>query len=48
MPNEKAKDKKPKNEKPISLHPVPFEDALREILKVKPKKKGKQDDSEGE
>lgn len=46
MVNKKAKEKKPKNEKPISLHPVPFEDALKEILKVKISKKGKNNDEQ--
>lgn len=34
----KEKKKKP-NEKPITLHPLEFEEALKDILEVKPEKK---------
>ena len=38
------KEKKVTNEKPVSLHPLSFDEALKRILKVKPEKKvGKQD-----
>lgn len=36
----KKKTKKP-NEKPVSLHPLEFEEALKDILEVKPEKKEK-------
>lgn len=31
--------KKVTNEQPVSLHPVPFEDALRDLLNTAPPKK---------
>ena len=36
----KAEKKPPPAEKPVSLHPLKFEEAVRDLLKVKPKKKG--------
>jgi hypothetical protein len=35
------KEKKITNEKPVSLYPLSFDEALKRILKVKPEKKGK-------
>ena len=37
----KKEEKKITNEKPVSLHPLTFEEALKRILKVKPEKKNK-------
>ena len=39
------KEKKITNEKPVSLYPLSFDEALKRILKVKPEKKvGKKDE----
>lgn len=35
------KEKKITNEKPVSLYPLSFDEALKRILKVKPEKKAK-------
>ncbi len=35
------KEKKTTNEKPVSLYPLSFDEALKRILKVKPKDKAK-------
>ena len=36
--------KKTTNGKPISLHPLKFEDALKSLFKVKPDKRGRKKD----
>lgn len=33
---EKRDHKKTTNENPVSLHPIPFDEALRDLLSVKP------------
>lgn len=38
------KEKKITNEKPVSLYPLSFDEALKRILKVKPEKKDKKKD----
>jgi hypothetical protein len=37
----KAGEKKTTNEKPVSLHPLKTEEALRRLLEIKPPKKKK-------
>ena len=35
MSNKNNREKKTTNEKPISLYPIPFEEAVRDLLAVK-------------